>query len=128
MTTSTNRKGFKDLIVWQKSMDLVVDLYSATESFPSKEMYGLTNQIRRAAVSIPSNLAEGSKRGSKKDFRQFVLISYGSAAEISTQLEISLRLKYLNENEFKKLSYNLDNIQRMLHKLGVVLQQKTTDK
>lgn len=104
MTTSTNRKGFKDLIVWQKSMDLVVDLYSATESFPSKEMYGLTNQIRRAAVSIPSNLAEGSKRGSKKDFRQFVLISYGSAAEISTQLEISLRLKYLNENKFKKLS------------------------
>lgn len=109
-------------------MDLVVDLYSATESFPLKEMYGLTSQMRCAAISIPSNLSEGSKQGSKRDFRQFVLISYGSAAELATQLEIGFRLKYVDEIKFNKLNESLDNIQRMLHKLGMVLQQKTNDK
>lgn len=76
--------GYKNLIVWQKSMRLVLDVYAVTVQFPKLEIYGLTSQMRRSAVSIPSNLAEGSKRGSKKDFRNFILIALGSTAELET--------------------------------------------
>ena len=82
--------------VWKKSMDLVSNIYKITESFPNKELYGLTNQIRRAAVSIPSNIAEGAARNSKKEFIQFLFIALGSLSELETQIIIASRLEYLN--------------------------------
>ena len=82
--------------VWKKSMDLVSDIYKITESFPNKELYGLTNQIRRAAVSVPSNIAEGAARNSKKEFIQFLYIALGSLSELETQIIIANRLEYLN--------------------------------
>ncbi len=89
-------RNHKDLEVWKKSMDLVSNIYKITESFPNKELYGLTNQIRRAAVSIPSNIAEGAARNSKKEFIQFLYIALGSLSELETQIIIANRLKYLN--------------------------------
>ena len=88
-------KNHKDLEVWKKSMDLVSNIYKITESFPNKELYGLTNQIRRAAVSIPSNIAEGAARNSKKEFIQFLYIALGSLSELETQIIIANRLEYL---------------------------------
>jgi len=89
-------RNHKDLEVWKKSMDLVSNIYKITESFPNKELYGLTNQIRRAAVSVPSNIAEGAARSSKKEFIQFLYIALGSLSELETQIIIANRLEYLN--------------------------------
>ena len=89
-------RNHKDLEVWKKSMDLVSNIYKITESFPNKETYCLTNQIRRAAVSVPSNIAEGAARSSKKEFIQFLYIALGSLAELETQMIIASRLGYLN--------------------------------
>jgi len=80
------REGFKSLIVWQKSMDLADKVFQLTKKFPRDELYGLTSQMRRAAVSIPSNIAEGSRRSSKKDYAQFLRIASGSAVELETQI------------------------------------------
>jgi len=82
-------KSYKDLIVWQRSMELVIAVYFLTEKYPKSELYGLVSQMRRAAVSIPSNIAEGRRRGSKKEFRQFLIIAYSSGAELETQIEIT---------------------------------------
>jgi four helix bundle protein len=87
-----------DLIAWQEAMNLVEAVYRDTERFPRREIFGLTAQIRRAAVSIPSNLAEGSARNSRKELRQFLGISCGSLAELQTQLQIAIRLKYLQSD------------------------------
>lgn len=84
--------SYKGLIVWQKSMDLVTKVYRLTESFPREEMYGLTSQVRRAAISIPSNIAEGRLRSSRKEFRNFLFTAYASGAELETQIEIAKRL------------------------------------
>lgn len=81
--------SYKDLIVWQKAIKLAVMIYQITSSFPKEEVYGLTSQLRRAAVSIPSNIAEGRHRGSRKDFLQFLRIAYASGAEVETQLLIA---------------------------------------
>ena len=89
----------KDLKVWQESMTLVVVVYKATEDFPKHEIYGLTSQIRRTTVSIPSNIAEGAGRRGNKEFIRFLYIALGSLSEVETQLEIASRLKYLNEAE-----------------------------
>jgi four helix bundle protein len=89
----------KELDVWKKSMDLVEVIYQLTNDFPDSEKFGLTNQIRRAVVSIPSNIAEGSGRKSDKELIQFVHIALGSLAEVETQYLISLRLKYVVKNE-----------------------------
>lgn len=89
----------KDLEVWKKSMDLVESIYQLTKEFPDTEKFGLTNQIRRAVVSIPSNIAEGAGRKSDKELIQFVHIAIGSLAEVETQYLISLRLKYIVRNE-----------------------------
>jgi len=86
--------SYKELIVWQKSIQLVSEIYKLTEKFPRAEVYGLTSQMRRCAVSIPSNIAEGWQRGTKKDYRHFLLISFGSSAELETQLIISKSLHY----------------------------------
>jgi four helix bundle protein len=90
-------KGHKDLDVWKKSVDLVVELYKITASFPKEEIYGLTSQMRRAAVSIPSNIAEGAGRRGNKEFVQFLHISLGSLAELETQIIIAGRLQFIAE-------------------------------
>lgn len=96
-----NGESYRNLVVWQKSVDIVVEVYRLTEKFPKEEIYGLTSQMRRASVSIPSNIAEGSRRGSKKDFKNFILIAYGSGSELETQIEISLRLGFIERSNCK---------------------------
>lgn len=104
----------KDLKVWQKSIEMVVDIYLATSSFPKEELYGLTSQIRRASVSIPSNIAEGYGRFSNKELVRFLFISLGSASEVETQLIICNRLNYMQEKEFNYLSQLNNEIIKML--------------
>jgi len=90
-------KGHKNLIIWQKAMELVEDIYKDTSTFPKDEIYGLTSQMKRASISIPSNIAEGAARNSDKEFRQFLYISLGSLSEIETQILIANRLNFLTE-------------------------------
>ncbi len=107
----------KDFILWQKSVDFVVEVYKLTNSFPKEEIYGLTSQIRRSAVSISSNIAEGYGRHSDKELVRFLFISLGSASEIETQLLISQRLKFLDNESFEKLNRDILEIIRMLSAL-----------
>lgn len=88
---------FKDLRVWQKAFDLVILVYKATEAFPKTELYGITQQLRRASVSMPSNIAEGFRRYHNKEYRQFLYIALGSAAELETQIRLAERLGYTKE-------------------------------
>jgi len=103
----TDIKSHKDLKVWQESMDLVTDIYELVQNFPAEEKYNLTSQIKRSAVSIPSNIAEGAGRKSNLEFIQFLNIASGSLSELETQLEIAIRLKFITENEelFKKIIF-----------------------
>ena len=117
----------KDLEVWKKSIALVKKIYEISSKFPKEEKYSLTDQIRRCAVSIPSNIAEGSGRGSDKDFIRFLYIALGSLAETETQLIISERLKYLNEETVNVLLSELNNIKRMLLGLIKHLKDKSDD-
>lgn len=105
-------KSHKDLEVWQRSMDLVVSVYELTRLWPKEELFGITSQVRRAAVSIPSNLAEGAGRGSKAEFNRFLTISQGSLAEVETQLEIARRIEF--SGDFKQMQQHIDSIRRML--------------
>ncbi len=107
----------KDLEVWQKSIAFVTTIYKATGSFPNQEIYGLTSQIRRSAVSIPSNIAEGATRKGKTEFKQFLYIALASGAELETQLIIGQNLKYLDEIQSKKLIDELNSISRMIQGL-----------
>lgn len=111
-------QGHKDLIVWQKSMDLVVLVYELTKSFPQSEIYGLVSQMRRCAVSIPSNIAEGSKRKTKNDFLQFLAVAFGSGAELETQLEITRRLRYSTPELISKIENLLQEVMKMLSVLS----------
>ena len=92
-------KNYQDLIGWQKAMDLVEVVYHLTKRFPSEELYGLTSQVRRAAVSVPSNIAEGQGRNSTNEFARFLSIAHGSLREVETQILIAVRLKYLQESD-----------------------------
>ena len=92
-------KSFKDLIVWQKSYKLVLDIYKITKNFPRTEIYGLSQQMRKAAVSIPSNIAEGYGRTHKAEYRQFLSIAYGSLMEVETQHLLAVDLKYMSKCE-----------------------------
>ena len=107
-------KTFRDLIVWQKSMDLVTQIYLASGNFPKSEFYGLISQLRRSAVSIPSNIAEGYGRRSTGNYVRFLQIFVGSLYELQTQLEIAKKLEYLTEFEFNGLYENTREIERML--------------
>lgn len=109
--------SYKDLIVWQKSMELVVEVYKLTIDFPKDELYGLISQMKRCAISIPSNIAEGRRRGSKKDYRQFLIIAYGSGAELETQIEIAKRLPFSKNLDCNKTSQLLNEVMRMLNKM-----------
>ncbi|MBI2678909.1 MAG: four helix bundle protein [Candidatus Koribacter versatilis] len=107
-------QGHKDLIAWQKAMDLVVDVYRATKLLPKEETYGLVSQMRRAAVSVPSNLAEGHGRSSKKEFHLFIGNARGSLLEPETQIELSQRLGYLSSSEAKSLLGKTAEVGRIL--------------
>lgn len=110
--------SYRDLIVWQKSMDLVVIIYELTSHFPKDEQYGLISQMRRCAVSVPSNIAEGKMRGTKNDFRHFLINSFASGAELETQLEITKRLKLISDgNIISKTEKLLEEIMKMLNTL-----------
>lgn len=109
--------NFRNLIVWKRAVELATKIYLKTIRFPKYELYGLTSQIRRSAVSISSNIAEGAGRKSKKEFGNFLSISYGSACELETQLLISKNLNYLKEDEFEYLFSELNEIQKMLYTL-----------
>lgn len=110
-------KGYHELIVWQKSIDVVEKIYAATQDFPKEELYALTNQIRRSAVSIPSNIAEGQARKTTKEFINFISIAQGSRAELETQVIIANRLKYIDDNQAEQLLSNLAEIAKMLYSL-----------
>ncbi len=103
-----------NLEAWNKAIELVIDIYKDTERFPKEERYGLTGQIRRAAVSIPANLAEGAGRHSKKEFAHFLSNSQGSASELETELVIAHRLGYLDQTSFAKLIAQLERIGRLI--------------
>lgn len=115
--------SYKDLTVYQKSIELSVMVYKVTEKFPKSELYSLVSQIRRCVVSIPSNIAEGQRRGSKNEYIQFLRISFGSGAELETQLLIAFKVGYLQKDEFEDLINRLDEIMRMLNKLISVLSK-----
>src|SRR3989344_1548574 len=117
-------KFYKNLIVWQRSVELVTEVYRLTEKFPKSEMFGLTSQMRRAAVSIPSNLAEGFARKHRAEYIQFVRISFGSGAELETQVTISENLRFLNQKETETARRLLDETMRMLNKLISALVAK----
>ena len=110
-------RDFRNYDIWKDSMDLVIAVYRVTESFPSEEKYSLTRQIRRASVSIPSNIAEGCSRSSEKEFVRFVEIALGSAFEVETQLFIALQLELLSETVFKELLSLLRTIEKRLNAL-----------
>ena len=105
---------FKELIVWQKSRELVKDIYLTTLSFPADEKFGLTSQIRRAVVSIHSNIAEGAGRTTNSDFCRFLDIANGSACEIETQLHLALDLGFIDEQNFEKINIKIQNVQKLL--------------
>ena len=105
---------FRDLLIWQKSMDLVTEVYKLTELFPKEEIYGLTSQVRRSAISIPSNISEGYGRDGNKDYLRFLNIGISSLFEMQTQLEIAYNLKYINEIQFNKIHDESREIERML--------------
>ncbi len=114
--------NFRDLKVWQRAMEFVVKLYELMESFPKEEKYGLISQMRRCAVSIPSNIAEGTGRGSNPQFARFLEFSLGSLNELMTQIEIANRLQYFKEADYQFLVSELTQISNMLYKLYKTLK------
>src|SRR5690606_11311055 len=112
----------KDLLVYQKSLDFVQNIYQLTAKFPEEEKFGLTSQMRKAAISIPSNIAEGAARQFVKEYIQFLYVSLGSIVEIETQLEIAKRLNFCIENS--RLQEEIIHIKRMLIKLIQILKTK----
>jgi len=119
-------KTHKDLTVWKESMSLVLDIYEITKKFPDYEKFGLSNQMQRSSVSIPSNIAEGAARSSVKEFIQFLYISLGSLSELETQLIISYKLNYIPEANFTELANKLEIIRKQL--LNLIKYQKEKSK
>jgi four helix bundle protein len=107
--------SYRDLIVWQKAIILVSKIYELTDHYPKEEIFGITSQIRRSAVSIPSNIAEGRSRGTKKDFLNFLRIAYGSGAELETQIEISKHLAKTKHLQFQNAEQVLNEVMKMLN-------------
>lgn len=117
--------SYKNLVVWKKSILLVTALYEVTEKFPREEIFGLVSQMRRSAVSIPSNIAEGSYRGTRKEFAQFIRIAYGSGAELETQVEIAKRLPGTKMLDYKGVEVLLEEVMKMLNTM--LKNLKTSD-
>lgn len=113
----TRIESFRDLIVWQRAMQLANAVYDATASFPKEEMFGLVSQMRRSSVSVASNIAEGSQRGGKKEFIQFLTVARGSLAELLTQLILSQDRKFIAAESYRLIYGLIDEVSRMLMKL-----------
>jgi four helix bundle protein len=113
---------FKELEIWKRGRLFCSQIYSMTSKFPDSEKFGLTNQLRRASVSIPSNIAEGSSRKSNKDFSRFLEITLGSAYEIETQILIAFDLKFISEQELNSLDKELSEIIKMISKFKSTLK------
>src|SRR5579864_7466864 len=118
-----SQSSYKDLIAWQKGMELVTMIYDATDRFPPHEQFGLVSQLRRAAVSVPSNIAEGKAHYSNRDFVRFLRHARGSLAEIETQVLIAQQRKYLNTETATNLSQKIDELGRILSGLINSLQE-----
>jgi four helix bundle protein len=118
-------KPHKKLDVWKKSIELVQKIYELTKSFPKSEDYALTNQMRRASISIPSNISEGAARQTKKEFIQFLHMAQGSLSELDTHPEVAIRLGYSKENDFSDLSLLTNDIDKML--TGLIKSLKKED-
>ncbi|MBR4172061.1 MAG: four helix bundle protein [Kiritimatiellae bacterium] len=115
----------RQLQIWQKGMELAQKIYHLVAAFPSCEHYALADQLRRAAVSVPSNIAEGAQRQSAKDFRHFLSISIGSLAEIDTQLELAIRLGYLEFSD--ELFKEIHVLERMIHAFATSVKEKSSE-
>ena len=120
--------AFKDMKIWELSMTLVEDIYRKTRNFPQHELYGLSSQMRRAAISIPSNIAEGNGRAHSKEYIQFLYLARGSLMELMTQLEIAHRLNYINIEEKTEIYDQCEIILKMLHKLITSIKKKSENK
>jgi len=118
-------KNYKDLIVWQKSFQLCLEIYRITKGFPREETYGLTLQIRRTAVSIPSNIAEGYGRKTTPEYIHFLYIAYGSCCELETQILLSAELGYVEAERLRKIEDEFGDVERMLKALIKSLENKT---
>ena len=118
--------SYKELLVWQKSMELVEEIYKLTAEFPKSEIYGLVNQMRRAAVAIPSNIAEGYKRQHLPEYIQFLFVANSSAAELETQIIISSKLEQTKHLDYSKAVSLLNEVMSMLHVLIQSLRSKRT--
>ncbi|TAK03542.1 four helix bundle protein [Patescibacteria group bacterium] len=110
-------KTFQDLIVWQKAMVVTERIYAITKSFPKDEMFGLTSQMRRSAVSVPSNIAEGKLRGTPAEFRRFLSIAFGSCGELQTQLLLAVRIGYLSQSQAQDILNHLNEVLLMTNEL-----------
>ena len=117
-------RSYRDLEVWQKAMDLVMECYRMTQRFPKSEMYGLTSQLQRAAVSVPANIAEGQARQHTQEFIQYLSIAYGSLAELETHIQIAQRLDYINATQTEQLLERTGEVGRMLNGLLRSLRNK----
>ncbi|MEN9552014.1 MAG: hypothetical protein RI935_391 [Candidatus Parcubacteria bacterium] len=117
-------KSYKELIVWQKSIDLVEKIYLVTSSFPQTELFGLTSQMRRSVISIPSNIAEGFSRKHTKEYVQFLRIAYASLSELETQVVITKRLGFVKEENLLQHELLIEEIAKMLNKLIATLINK----
>nr|BFF38318.1 four helix bundle protein [Tenacibaculum mesophilum] len=124
MKEKTRIKTFRDLLVWQKSMGFVTEVYKISNDFPKEEVFGLTSQMRRSAVSVPSNISEGFGRQSLGDFIRFLNIEIASLFELQTQLEISSNLAYISKESFDRLYEESREIERMLSSLIRKLKEK----
>lgn len=114
-------RSYEDLVVWQKAIDLADVIYQTTKRFPKEEIYGLTSQLRRCAVSIASNIAEGAARNSSKEFQQFLAIASGSCAELKTQIIIASRISCMNTDDSSKIIEQIAEIERMISGLNTSL-------
>ena len=121
-------KNFKDLQVWQKSYALVIEIYKVTTVFPKSELYGLTSQIRRAAISIPSNIAEGYSRGHRTEYIRFVSMAYGSLAELQTQLMLAKDLDYIQKEVYETIAGEYEDLERMISAMIKSLKAKQSEK
>jgi four helix bundle protein len=121
---TSSKKPHRNLTAWQKAMDLVVAIYHTTRNFPKEEMYGLTSQLRRAAVSVPSNIAEGAADRTVQQFSNFLSNAIGSLNEIETQLDLAFRLGYLEENDYHHLHEMLDECLALTYGLRKSLRDK----
>ena len=121
-------KSYKDLIVYQKGYKLSLEIYQATQNFPKEEIYGLTSQMRRSAVSIPCNIAEGYRRGHRKEYIQFLYIAHGSCGELETLMSLSFDLGMLDKNTFEKLYPMQEEVSKLLRGLIASLSKPSRSK